>query len=92
MDSTTNVVPEEEVHVDLDALHGEGEREEDGGEVESARAEVDRVDVDADLAVLAPLRVGDVAREDQAVVVLLVIVKVVAEPRDLRSMAVVLLS
>ena len=51
--------------------------------MESAGAEVLCVDVDADLSVLAPLAVFDLARQDQAVVLLLVVVKVVAEPGDL---------
>ena len=76
-------VSEEEVHVDLEALHRQGEREKDSGEVDAARPEVLRVDIDADLAVLPPLRVLDLARQDQPVVLLLVIVKVVAEPGDL---------
>ena len=77
-------VSEEEVHVDLEALHRQGEREKDSGEVDATRPEVLGVDVDTNLAVLPPLRVLDLARQDQPVVLLLVIVKVVAEPRDLR--------
>ena len=76
-------VPEEEVHVDLEALHRQGEREKDGGEVDATRPEVLGVDVDTNLAVLPPLRVLYLARQDQPVVLLLVIVKVVAEPGDL---------